>query len=261
MIDLTHLLNKNNVSSAMTVRADDTSGWLVPFRNEGLEFCKHFAAHFSFVESVEMQAVAIQDEGIDVVGMYAGMFWMLCRLAAEAANSGVFPALKGENQPSWKPDLAKSSKTPRKLLQEKVPFNWEQESAGWKNYPERQMLFYEVLSVLFRFVLFHEIGHLHNDHGRRRAARLLSPMVIDAVTPCSFPHEEAIQSQAREIIADSFALKMTLEVMDREMKIKADLEMTQVLRDKLVGDQESQVRFVLTVIYLFFRLLDQSRAC
>jgi hypothetical protein len=65
-------------------------------------------------------------------------------------------------------------------------------------------------------------------------------------------------SQAREIIADSFALKMTIEILDREMKQKGDLEMAKILRNKLMPDQEELVRFVLTVIYLYFRLSDRS---
>jgi len=254
MIDINRILYRNNVSTAMTVRTDDPTGWLVPFCSEARAFCEQSEAHFAFVESVEMQAVAIQDEGVDVVAMYAGMFWVICRLAAAVANSGVFPTMAGEKEPAWKPDPVKTSQVPRKLLQEGTQFDWELESAGWKDHPERQILFYAALSILFRFVLFHEIGHLRNDHGRRRKARSLSPVQVDAVNSFARQCEEAIPSQAREIIADSFALKMTLEVLDREMSLKADLEMTRILRDKLMPDQEALVRFVLIVVYVFFRI-------
>lgn len=255
--DLNRLLNKHGFSSVMTVNTDDSSGWLFPFGNEALAICKQANAHFAFIEDQKMQAVAIQDEGVDVVVMYAGMFWMLCRLAAVIAGSGVFTAMKGENEPVWKPDLEKSLQTPRKLLVEGTPFNWEQESGGWKNDPERQMLFYVALSILFRFVLFHEIGHLQNDHGRRRAKSSL-PMMIDAMSPFLWEPKKAIPSQACEIIADNFALKMTLQMLDHELSLKADLEMTKILRDKLMPDQEALTKFALEIIYLYFRLSDRS---
>lgn len=182
MITLDELLQKYGLPRAMTARVDDKSHWMVPFEIEATQICESFTAipkvQFTFVEGTKMQAVAIQDE-FDAVVMYAGMFWMLCRLAAAAVGSGVFPAMEGDAEPKWAPDLTRSLKSPRKLLEETKPFDWELESAGWNSEPERVMLFYTVLSILFRFVMFHEIGHLQNDHGRRRLTSSSPPMLID----------------------------------------------------------------------------------
>lgn len=246
----------------MKARADDPSGWMVPFELEAREICLRAVtppgALFTFVQGRQMQAGAIQAEP-EVVVMFAGMFWMLCRLASTVAGSGVFPAMIGEAEARWAPDLARSGQTPRALLDEGEPFDWELESAGWKDDPERLMLFHTVLSVLFRFVIFHEIGHLQNDHGRRRTAPTSRPlMMIDDMESKLVAPKDALPSQAREIIADSFALNMTLESLHRELMLKKDLEMTRILREKLLKDEEAIVDFVLTILCMYFRLSDRS---
>lgn len=203
-----------------------------------------------------MQAVALQDE-IDIVGVYAGMFWMLCRLASSAAASGVFPAMAGGKEPEWKPDVNRSIHLPRDLLDEGKAFDWKAESATWIEYPERQMLFLMILNVLFRFVVNHEIGHIWNDHGLRRPGKAASPCV-DSVGANQTTVHDPIASQAREIIADSFAFKRTIEVLDRELDLKAELEMTRIVREKLLPNQDEVASFVLIIVFLYFRVSDLS---
>lgn len=259
MTIIDQILKKYKLPRSMAVRPDDNTGWLVPFAMDAEAMCGPNAvasgAQFAFIEGYEMQAVAIQDENGEIFGMYAGMFWMLCRLASSIAGSGIFPAMEGGEEPSWAPDLTKSLRTPRELLDEKTPFDWQLEAAGWKQHPQRQMLFYVVLSILVRFVLLHEVGHLHHDHGRRRPA---SAMVVDQVAPSLLEPSEAIPSQAREILADTFALSALVKILDRELSEKAGLEMTKIIREKLMPDQAALVQFVITVVYLYFRLSDRS---
>jgi hypothetical protein len=161
MTTLEDILSKCGVPRPLKPRPDDASGFIVPFHIEGMQICaaikKTYECRFTFVEGLEMQAVAIQDE-MDVVAMYAGMFWLLCRLASTAAGSGVFPVLKGSIESQWRPDIDKSMKAPRTLLEEGKPFDWLVESASWNADSERQMLFLTILSVLFRFVTYHEAG-------------------------------------------------------------------------------------------------------
>jgi hypothetical protein len=116
--EINRILSKREISSVMTIRPDDQSGFILPFHVEATEICKQFSALFVFVEKESMQAYAIQDEGINIVAINAGMFWMLCRIASKVANSGVFPAMAGKDQAQWNPDIDKSIKIPRMLLQE-----------------------------------------------------------------------------------------------------------------------------------------------
>ncbi|MFC0810461.1 hypothetical protein ACFHWW_34355, partial [Ensifer sp. P24N7] len=134
----------------------------------------------------------------DIVAMYAGMFWLLCRLASSAAASGVVPAMVGGNDPQWKPDKDRSLQLPRDLLEEGKPFDWQAESLTWIEYPERQMLFITILSILFRFVAYHELGHIWNDHGLRRMGKA-GNLCVDAIGGDQRKTEGSSASQAREI--------------------------------------------------------------
>jgi hypothetical protein len=241
----------------MDVGPEDQSGWMVPFAIQAQEMCEAGGATFVFLESADMQAVAVQDER-DVVGVYAGMFWMLCRLASLVASSGVFPAMKGQIEPAWIPELERSSRTPRELLEERRPFNWALESIGWKQDPDRQILFYTVLSLLFRFVVFHEIGHIVNDHGRRRRRTGRDALLIDRPNPLLLDPNEALSSQAREVIADGFALTHTIKTFSQEMSSGSHLALAQIVRERLAPNASASIRFVLSVVYLYFRLSDRS---
>jgi hypothetical protein len=260
MATISEILRARGLPPPLEIRADDPTGFLFPFHKEGTEICaalqRSRECRFTFIESTKMQAIALQDE-IDIVGVYAGMFWMLCRLASSAAAGGVFPAMTGGKEPEWQPEVDRSLQLPRDLLNEGKQFDWRAESATWIEYPERQMLFLTILNVLFRFVAFHEVGHIWNDHGLRRAGRGPS-LCVDTVGGEKTTVENSIASQAREIIADSFAFKRTIEVLDRELKLKAELEMTKILREKLLPNRDEIASFVLIIVFLYFRVSDRS---
>lgn len=252
------VLEKRGLKRIHDVRVDDQSAFMFPFNEEGRSICSKYNSdiYFVFIESLEMQAVSIDDE-VKICGMYAGMFWMLCRLASVIAGGGVFPAMLGGEEPSWSPDELKLKMTPREILEEGRSFDWDFESVVWKGYPERQMLFYIVLGLLFRFVVFHEIGHLYNKHCDKRRAGAIR-MLVDSIGPKIIDPKDAIPSQARELVSDHFAMIRTIELLNQELALKADLNMTKILRERLMPDRSSLVRFALTIICLYFRLSDRS---
>lgn len=260
MQTVAEILRSRRLPPPLELQFDDPTGFLFPFHAEGVDICaglqRSRECRFTFIESTKMQAIAVQDE-IDVVGIYAGMFWMLCRLSSSAAASGVFPAMAGGKEPEWKPDISRSLYLPRQLLEEGRQFDWKTESKTWIDYPERQMLFLVILNTLFRFVAYHELGHIWNNHGLRRTG-MSANLCVDAVGACQIAVKDSIASQAREIIADSFAFKRTIEVLDRELDLKAELEMTKTVRKRLLPDRDEVASFVLIIAFLYFRVSDLS---
>ena len=119
-------------------------------------------------------------------------------------------------------------------------------------------MFYEVLSLTFRFVVLHEIGHIVNDHGRRRARSGNDALLIDRPVPELLETKEAVQSQARELIADGFAFQHTIETFNSEISNNSHLELAQIVRQRLAPDAQSLISFVLSVVYLYFRLSDRA---
>lgn len=256
-MNLDDILKKYRLPHSMHIEVQNESMFMFPLAEEARKICKQHGAEFTFVEGLEMQAGAIQDD-IDIVVMYAGMFWMLCRLAAEITRGGAFINMNGQAEPTWNPDFKKSMQIPREILDEGNVFNWKIESADWNEHPERQMLFYAVLSILFRFVIFHEVGHLANDHVRRRHNDSAVPAILMDAPQQACEVEDPISSQAREIIADRFSLFRVIATLDHELDLKAETEMAQTLRKKLMATKKELIGFVLTVIFLYFRLSDRK---
>jgi|GEM_PF-5318555 len=256
-MNIEEILQKYGLPRSMVVRHDDPSGWMTPFAVEAQEICSASEVSFVFLESQGMQAVAVQDQE-NLVGVYAGMFWMLCRLASLVAARGIFPALQGVSEPTWKPDLERSERAPRDLLDERKPFDWQLESIGWKGAGERQILFHVVLSLCFRFVVLHEVGHIENDHGRRRGRTGDNLLFVDRPSPRLLQPEGAYESQARELIADGFAFQRLIRIFDNELTQGSHLEYSRIVRERLVADAPSLIRFTLCIIFLYFRLSDRS---
>lgn len=256
-MNIDEILKKYPLPHSMQIEVQNESMFMFPMAEEARNFCKQYGAEFTFVEGRKMQAGAIQDD-IDIVVMYAGMFWILCRLAAEITRGGAFINMNGQAEPTWKPYFKKSMQIPREILEEGTVFNWRIESADWNEHPERQMLFYTVLSILFRFVIFHEVGHLANDHMRRRHNDSAVPAILMDAPQQASEVEGPIASQAREIIADSFSLFRVIETLDHELDLKAETEMAQTVREKLMPNKKELIGFVLTVIFLYFRLSDRK---
>ncbi len=240
----------------------EINNWFVPLEVDAKKLCENCLASdkalFCFVEDPEMQAVATQLP-TNFVAMYAGMFWMLCRLSAQIVSKGVMLNMGSMPEPEWAPEAKRSLASARELLGE-TPFDWSIESAEWAGDGERVMLFYMLLSTMFRYVVLHELGHIASDHIRRHLA--VDPnatMIVDTVKPLDpITPDEAIPSQACEVIADTYALTMLIDVVNFELEEKKDLEMTKIVREKLCPGEYGTVRFVLLSIYLFFRILDRD---
>lgn len=256
-MNIEEILQKYDLPHSMAVRHNDPSGWMTPFAVEAQGICSASQASFVFLESQKMQAVAVQDS-LNLVGVYAGMFWILCRLASSVAAGGIFPTLQGVSEPTWKPDLERSLRTPRDLLDEGQPFDWELEKIGWSEAGERQILFHVVLSLCFRFVVLHEVGHIENDHSRRRQHTRNNLLLVDRPNPRLIQPSEAYESQARELIADGFAFQHLVRIFDNQLTQFSDLEYSRIIREHLVADAPSLIRFTLCIIFLYFRLSDRS---
>lgn len=132
---------------------------------EGVRLCQEYipgGSDFFLVDSFQRQAVAIQD--LSVVMVYKGLLDVVFGIASLAAattpvpkgtaDGSIFPWR--ENVDSW-------------LLQDS--FDWDNERYWWLKSPEHRTVFDFYVRNLFRFIVLHEIGHMHNMHALRRAIR------------------------------------------------------------------------------------------
>jgi hypothetical protein len=256
------ILSTYGLGARLDVSKAQTNPWFVPFEHHGMDLCAYVGnptnAQFCFFESYSIQAVAIQIPE-HVVAMSAGMFSMLCRLSATITTKGIMPGMGSTAAPEWKPDYERWFVPIRDLLGT-TPFDWPMESTGWAEDRERTALFFYLLMTMFRFVVLHELAHIAYDHQRRRTlwTTQRAAISVEAIGQNILPPDEAIRSQSRESVADAFAFMRLVEITDRELEQKKTDPVAQIVRMHLAKDNQALLAFILTALYLYFRMSDRE---
>jgi hypothetical protein len=84
-------------------------------------------------------------------------------------------------------------------------------------------------------------------------------MIVDGDAADTDARRKAVVSQAKEIVADSYALNAHLRMLNAEYD-RADLDsMRQLLRDKMLASPRARLRATLLSAFLDFQLLDRHR--
>jgi hypothetical protein len=114
-----------------------------------------------------------------------------------------------------------------------------------------------VLLVLARFVVLHELGHIWHEHGNRTKKR--NAFDVDEMdgSTGALTQDEALASQARELVADGFALSRLLKIQEQELVLKADTEFVKALAPQLLNTRKQRHDFLLQMIHLYFTVMDR----
>ncbi|AFT87536.1 hypothetical protein [Paraburkholderia phenoliruptrix] len=207
--------------------------------------------NFTFNCDRRIQAYAVYESELVVVT--AGLFDFLCRLTDRIVSKGLFRELGCADAPTWTPSLERSDQTPRKIIQD-IPF--VDGVSEWKHDPERYALFFYLLLTLFRFVVFHEMGHFYHQHGKRSSDSSAS-MDVDSAQPKLLPENEALDAQAREIVADKFAMDMLTICTEAEIERMKSTPFMAPLEKKLLNSKERRAQFLLQAAYIYFAATDR----
>ncbi len=231
--------------------------WYWPLEQSLSQICKNLSrtpARFTFSKSREVQAYALYQHNLVV--MTTGMFDVLCRVAAKVVTSGAFIDFEGGVDPNWNPtpELHSSSIA---LDLSRTEFNWKLESQDWIKSGERQVLFLYLLQTLANFVVLHELGHIHHNHGARFLTQNRSYMDVDLAESELLTPEEGIEAQAREVVADGFALWRMQNILEHDLSAKGHTDLMALLAKKLLQGEEEKTRFLLTIVYLYFHMMDR----
>lgn len=207
--------------------------------------------NFTFNCDRRIQAYAVYESELVVVT--AGLFDFLCRLTDRVVSKGLFRELGCAVTSTWTPSIERSDQTPRKLIQD-IPFI--DGVSEWKHDPERYALFFYLLLTLFRFVVFHEMGHFYHHHGKRSPNSSAS-MDIDSAQPKLLPESEALDAQARELVADKFAMDMLTICTEVEIEGMKSTPFMAPLEKKLLNSKERRMHFLLQAAYIYFAATDR----
>lgn len=192
-----------------------------------------------------------------VVVMSAQMFNMLCLVAECVVAKRAFPHVGNVPEGSWTPDPENSFRVIRQDLGRRT-FSWSEASTSeWVRNPTRMNLFFYVLLVLARFVVLHELGHIWHEHGARNES--LNSFEVDEMggPTGALTQDKALASQARELVADDFALNSLLEIQEHELTLKADTDFVKTLVPQLLKTRQQRYDFLLQMIHLYFTVMDR----
>ena len=206
---------------------------------------------FCFSADHRVQAYAIHDE--QAIVLAAGMFDLLCKLTASMVSSGLYPAVGASSLAAWEPDIKNNLLSVRGSLEEGT-FNWS-DGPSWARDPDRLELFFQILRTMVRFVVLHETGHLWHRHGERH--RQGHRIEVDSNSPNRLPQEKALESQARELLADQFAFRLLIQGQHGENQGVFANPSADNLRCTLLRSPRDEIAFYLLVVYFYFYAVDR----
>ncbi|MHA7685092.1 hypothetical protein [Cupriavidus sp. PET2-C1] len=210
---------------------DCTEQKVVELYAEGSLLCEKYLPEGSelyFIDSRRVQSGA--EPEYSVVLVYRGMLNTIFKIASMAATTAKVPTPSShERNVPWRDDEAKWLWSDG--------FNWDDQSYWWLQDAQYRMCFDFHVDNLFRFVVLHEIGHLHNVHGIRKLASkekegLLPPNSAarnpstddsendtqgTANTKVAPPSNEAVSAHAREIVADTYAFQFLVQELSSRL--------------------------------------------
>ncbi|MBH3459002.1 hypothetical protein [Pseudomonas putida] len=240
-----------------TFNVIETNPWYWPLEQSLSRICQHFSrtpARFTFIKNREVQAHALYQHNLVV--MTTGMFDALCHVAAKVVSSGAFVDFEGGVSPKWSPAPDFYMPSIASDLSRKK-FNWTLESIDRIESGERQALFFYLLQTLVNFVALHELGHIHHNHGARFLNQDFSHMDVDLAKPVLLTPQEGVEAQAREVVADHFAFLRMQNILEHDLKAKEDTELMMLFAKKVLQGEKEKTRFLLTIVYLYFHMMDR----
>lgn len=173
---------------------------------------------FYLVDSLRKTGGTIHE--LSTVVIYKGMLNFIFRTASLAAAVTPCPTqAPAEAARPWAQNVA--------WWLEEGEFYFDDERYWWLQSPDRRSVFDFYAENIFRFVVLHEIGHLHNMHGARRKKPLGRQFPVPApglsdgekndstglgiVDNCSVSEDgEDFSRHIREVVADTYAFQFFL---------------------------------------------------
>jgi hypothetical protein len=189
----------------------------------GEEICAEFIpgeSSFHIVDGIRIQASVNHEH--QAVLVYKGMLDFLFRIASMLVGADRRKKLPEDQfYEPW-------SGTVRSWLSG-GEFNWEDERFWWLLDEDYRLGFDATIEGVFRFLVFHEVGHLHNMHRARRElgqpGKDVHPSMHYAIDD-SQEHgsTDRLAAHAREIVADTYAFHFLFEFNKQRMLLLEELQ-------------------------------------
>lgn len=193
----------------------------------------------------------------------ARMFQFLCSLSDRVTTYGDFGLAAHPPLASLPRDAPAEKRSLREIL---LDHSFDTVAPLWKQDNFRGVLFLELLSTLFRFVIFHELGHAHLNHGARGNGSTIGETdgvdeLWDAVEPVDSLNEaptktpsDILDRHARELAADVFAFDKAVQYAELSARLRPR-SACQVAAT-LLATPVARKRFILLATNLYFQSIE-----
>ncbi|WP_155628889.1 hypothetical protein [Burkholderia stagnalis] len=223
------------------------------YEYDGKQLCSVISngeIHFNLVDCWERNAVAIYD--LRTAAVFRGMLEAIFSISARIVDKGIYPEIGNVAPPKMRQDPGKLLVTKRELLNSLSNFNYDIDEHPWMASTDRQALFLFISNTLFRFIVFHELGHLYNEHGKRNNEKDF--FEVDEMGTES--PQGGIDSQAREIIADTFAFQKLVEFQRFHLLSQQNEPVGKLLSSHFMKNEEDLIIFISQMVFIYFYMME-----
>jgi hypothetical protein len=198
---------------------------LTLFNDIGISLCKSYIGddfYFAFIDSIRIQAAAHGES--NSIAIYKGMMDFIFRVSSMLCVHDLPEGQFSRQDLPW-------VKNKLQWINNNTPFDFDDDNFWWLNNKITRTIFDFSSEIIFKFVVMHEIGHIHNMHSQRRSDNTRKNSneninvfenetlhTIEKEKNIQYSDEEIIHSHVREIIADTYAAQFSLDELYKPIK-------------------------------------------
>ncbi|SOE97607.1 hypothetical protein SAMN05414139_10752 [Burkholderia sp. D7] len=208
---------------------------------------------FNFANGPELNAAALYPEKTVVV--LRGMLEAIFKISARLVGRGAYPLIGSIPEQRWVPNYALLFRAPSETLASLEPFEFDVGRFPWLMSAERQALFMFISNTMFRFVIFHELGHFFHEHGGANSPE----HVMDYDEMAAASRIGDIDQQAKELLADGYGFQRLLHFVRQHLLTPFPDPVRTLLATHFASSDEDLAIFVSTIVYIYFQMTEAPR--
>lgn len=214
------------------------NGLILPFFARTMDSCMKNDMQFAITTDQETRAGILYNEKLIFISF--GLFDRICKLSELIVSSGIIDNEKIEYRYSSLDFIDN-------------PFNGFIGESTLYDKDQKNTLFLIIFETLFNFIIHHEIGHHYHKHGERQHNTSTDRLFDDMINHKKISKTEAIQSHARELIADKYSFWITISNVTNFLKKYNNINFT--LMDT-VKNSDKPAYLSIFLISCYFKMMD-----
>lgn len=205
---------------------------------------------FNFADGPQLNAAALYPEKTVVI--LRGMMEAIFKISARLVGRGAYPLVGRISEQRWVPNYTLLFRSSNETLASLEPFEFDEKRFPWLRSVERQALFMFISNTMFRFVVFHELGHFFHEHGGAGSPE----HIMDYDEMAAAARIGNIDQQAKELLADGYGYQRLLHFVRQHLRAPFHNPARTLLATHFASSDEDLAIFVSTIVYIYFQMTE-----